>query len=175
MIIVYKVVKIKGTVRVPPNLFSMDEKSAIKTVLQEKYERTINPDLGLILVIMDILEVSDGIIIPGDGASYHDATYEILVFKPELHEIVEGEIKEIVEFGAFVNIGCVDGLVHVSQVLDDFISYDKKTNTLSGKKTKAVVKKEDKVRAKVISVSMKNNIQDSKIGLTMRSPGLGRI
>lgn len=171
----YKVVKVSGTVRVPPNLFSMDSKDAIKTVLQEKYERTIDPNLGLILVVMDILDVGEGVIIPGDGASYHKTTYEILVYKPELHEIVEGEIKEIVEFGAFINIGCVDGLVHVSQVLDDFISYDKKTNTLSGKKTKAVVKKDDKVRARVISVSLKNNIQDSKIGLTMRSPGLGRL
>lgn len=162
-------------VRVPPQLFSMETEEAIKTVLQEKYERTIDPELGLILVVTDIKDVSEGRIIAGDGASYHDTTFDMLVYRPELLEVVEGEIKEIVEFGAFVSIGCVDGLVHVSQVLDDFISFDKKTNTLTGKKSKAIIKKGDKVRARVISVSMKNNIQDSKVGLTMRSPGLGKF
>lgn len=62
----------------------------------------------------------------GDGAAYHEVTFNALFFKPELQEVVEGEVIEITEFGAFVRIGPMDGLAHVSQVTDDYITYDAK-------------------------------------------------
>jgi DNA-directed RNA polymerase subunit E' len=42
-----------------------------------------------------------------------------------MQEIVEGEV-EIVEFGAFVEIGPLDGLLHISQITDEYISCDGK-------------------------------------------------
>ena len=72
-------------------------------------------------------------------------------------------------------MGPIDGLVHVSQVTDDFISYNEKTGTLTGKESGKVLKEGDSVRAKVVTLSMKPVITDSKIGLTMRQPGLGKL
>ena len=57
--------------------------------------------------------------------SYHNVVFNAIFFKPE-QEVIDGEVIEIAEFGAFVRIGPMDGLVHVSQVTDDYINYDSK-------------------------------------------------
>ena len=84
-----------------------------------------------------------------------------------------GKITDITNFGAFLNIGPVDGMIHVSQTMDDFISFSK-TKVLTGKETKQNLKVGDKCRARIIAVSYKD-LANPKIGLTMRQPGLGKL
>jgi DNA-directed RNA polymerase subunit E' len=67
----------------------------------------------------------------------------------------------------------MDGLVHVSQVTNDYMTFDKKTGMLVGKASKKVLKKGDSVRAKIATVSLKDSIPASKIALTMRPEGMG--
>ena len=87
---------------------------------------------------------------------------------------MEGIVSEATEFGAFVKTGPIEGLVHVSQIADDFITYDANVPGFTGRDSKRTLKIGDTVTAKVVSVSMKGTIPDSKIGLTMRQPGLGK-
>jgi DNA-directed RNA polymerase subunit E' len=140
------------------------------------YEGKLDRDLGVILAITEVKEIEDGTVIPGDGAAFHNTTFEALVFKPELHEIMDGEVVEIVEFGSFVRFGALDGLIHVSQVTDDFIIYDKKREALIGKETNRVLEVGDKVRARVVAISLNpEKEKETKINLTMRQPGLGKL
>ena len=117
--------------------------------------------------------IGDGIIIPGDGASYYDVSFELLTFKPEMQEIVMGKIKDIAEFGAFINIGPLDGMIHISQTMDDFVSYSK-DKTLAGKDSKRSLRVGDLCRSRIIAVSFKD-VLNPKLGLTMRQQGLGRL
>jgi DNA-directed RNA polymerase subunit E' len=172
---VYKIVTVEDTVRVPPNRFSEPLNEVIIDVLRKNYVGLTDKDVGTVLVITELKEVGVGRVIMGDGASYHDVTFEALVYKPELNEVVLGEVVEIVEFGAFIRLGPIDGLVHVSQVMDDFVGYDKKKGTLYGKESKRSLKEGDKVRARIVSVSLKRGAKGGKIGLTMRQPGLGKL
>jgi DNA-directed RNA polymerase subunit E' len=172
---VYKIVTVEDTVRVPPNRFSEPLNEVIIDVLRKNYVGLTDKDVGTVLVITELKEVGVGRVIMGDGASYHDVTFEALVYKPELNEVVLGEVVEIVEFGAFVRLGPIDGLVHVSQVMDDFVGYDKKKGTLYGKESKRSLKEGDKVRTRIVSVSLKRGAKGGKIGLTMRQPGLGKL
>lgn len=166
----FELVTFKQNVRVPPKLWSKDIKKSIKDALREM-EGKLAKNEGVLLLVTDIKEVGEGRILPGDGAVYFPAVYEALIFKPELNEVVEGEVSDIVEFGAFVRIGPMDGLVHVSQITDDFFSYSK-DGVLQGKQTKKVLKVGDKVRARIVSISYK--AEPTKLGLTMRQPGLGK-
>jgi DNA-directed RNA polymerase subunit E' len=170
----YKVVTIKDTVRVPPKFFSDELSTAITKILREKYERIMDKDLGIILTIWNVANVSEGRIIPGDGSPYYSVQFDALVFYPELQEVFDGKVTEIVEFGAFVRMGPIDGLVHVSQVTDDFLSFDKKIPALVGKESKKVLRQGDAVRARIATVSLKSSIPETKIGLTMRPAGLGK-
>ena len=90
-----------------------------------------------------------------------------------MQEVVLGKIKDIADFGAFISIGPIEGMVHVSQTMDDFVSFAK-DKTLAGKDTKRVVKVGDKCKARIIALSYKD-VTNPKLGLTMRQPGLGRF
>ena len=57
--------------------------------------------------------------IHGDGAVYQRVKFNALTFKPEVGEVVEGTVCEVVEFGAFVRFGPLDGLLHMSQIMKD--------------------------------------------------------
>jgi DNA-directed RNA polymerase subunit E' len=169
----YKVFKIKDRIRVPPDLFSSELKQAITQSVKDTYINQLSSTYGLFIALVDVNEIGEGRIIPGDGAIYYETTFDILSYKPELHEIVEGDVSEITEFGAFARIGPIDGLVHVSQVMDDFVSFSK-TGSLQGKESKRNLKARDRIRSRVVAVSIKS-LQTAKIGLTMRQMGLGKL
>ena len=118
---------------------------------------------------VSIEEIGEGVLIMGDGAAYHNVVFNAIFFKPEQQEIVEGEVTDITEFGAFVRIGPMEGLVHVSQVTDDYINYDPRNASLLGNES-------GKILARIVTLSLKGkSIKESKIGLTMRQPNLGKF
>ncbi|MFH8080470.1 MAG: DNA-directed RNA polymerase [Candidatus Aenigmatarchaeota archaeon] len=168
----YRLVKIKTKIKVPPTKFNLPLKQAVKESLAETYEGLLDRRFGIGLMVTNIEEIGEGKILPEDPSIHYPVTFELLVFKPELHEVVAGDVIDITEFGAFVRIGALDGLVHVSQVLDDFVSYDEKNAMFLGKETKKTLKDGDSVLARVISISFGGG-KETKIGLTMRQPGLG--
>ncbi|MEM2924253.1 MAG: DNA-directed RNA polymerase [Methanocellales archaeon] len=172
----YKKMRLVDIVRVPPEKLGGEVESVVKETLQEKLEGAIDKTLGIFVAITEVLKIGEGRIIAGDGAVYYETEFEAIVYKPEIQEIVEGEVVEIVEFGAFVNIGPLDCLIHVSQIADDFISYDEKNARLVGKGGKHAIAVGDRVRARIVAVSLnERDPRDSKIGLTMRQVGMGKI
>jgi DNA-directed RNA polymerase subunit E' len=171
----YKIVTVHDTVRVPPSRFGEPLEDVLVDVLRKDYEGLTDKDVGTILAITELKEVGTGRIIMGDGASYHNVTFGALTYKPEVNEVVLGEVVEIVEFGGFIRLGPIDGLVHVSQAMDDFVGYDRKKGALYGKESKRALKEGDRVRARVVSVSVRRGAKGGKIGLTMRQPGLGKL
>jgi len=168
----YSILKLKSNVRVPPKFFGKKLEEAIKNAVEEEFTGVLGKH-GLFLAILNINEIGEGTIIPGDGAIYYKTTFEALVYRPILQEIVEGFVSEITEFGAFVRIGPIDGLVHVSQVMDDYVSYAE-SGVLQGKESKRSLKEKDIVRARIIAISLKS-LRNAKLGLTMRQPGLGKL
>ena len=165
--------ELKDHIRVPPNLFNLPLEEAVIKRIKAKYSGFISKDIGIVIDVAGMKEIGEGIIIPGDGAAYYDVAFELLTFKPEMQEVVAGKIKDIAEFGAFINIGPIDGMIHISQTMDDFVSFSK-DKTLSGKETKRVLKVNDICRARIIAVSFKDTL-NPKLGLTMRQQGLGRL
>ena len=165
--------EVKDHIRVPPNLFGLPLEEAVIKRIKAKYSGFISKDLGIVIDVSGMKDIGEGIIIPGDGASYYDVSFELLTFKPEMQEVVAGKIKDIAEFGAFINIGPIDGMIHISQTMDDFVSFSK-DKTLLGKESKRSLKVGDVCRARIIAVSFKD-VLNPKLGLTMRQHGLGRL
>ncbi len=165
--------ELEDHIRVPPNLFEDKLEDAVVKRVKKKFEGYISKDFGIVIDVTDVDEIGEGVIIPGDGASYYKVKFELLTYKPEMHEVVLGKIKDVADFGAFINLGPIDGMIHVSQTMDDFVSYSKE-KVLSGKESKRTLKVGDNCRARLIAVSFKD-VQNPKIGLTMRQPGLGKL
>lgn len=167
----YKV-KLKDHIRVPPNLFELTTEEAILKRVKAKYDGYISKDFGVVIDVSKVIDIREGVVIPGDGASYYETEFELLTFNPQLQEVVSGRIKDIADFGAFITLGPIEGMIHISQAMDDFVSFAK-DKTLAGKDSKRVLRVNDKCKARIIAVSFKEPT-NPKIALTMRQPFLGR-
>lgn len=168
----YKI-KLQDHIRVPPKIFHLATKEAVINRIKKKYDGYISKELGVVIDVVDVEEISKGIVIPGDGAAYFNTTFELFTFKPELQEVVLGSVRDIADFGAFMNLGPIEGMVHVSQTMDDYVSFSK-DKVLAGKETKRSLRVGDKCKARIIAVSYKD-VSNPKIGLTMRQSFLGRL
>jgi len=168
----FYVVEVEDYVRVEPKLFGLRTSDAVAKQLQETYSSYHDKEIGEVIGIISVLEVGDGVIIPGDGAAYYNSKFKLLVWKPELQELVFGIIEEVTNFGAFMNLGVMKGMIHISQTMDDYVSFST-TNTLLGKDSKKLLKKKDACLARIVALSYKGD--SLKIGLTMRQPGLGKL
>lgn len=170
----YNVLTVQDRVRLPAQNFTMELTSGLSQILREKYERRVDKDAGTVLCVWDVTPLGDGIVIPSDGAAHYDVEFFALTYKPQVNEVVEAKVSEIVEFGAFIGLGPIEGLIHLSQITNDFLNYNKKSAAFSGKESKKSLKKGDVVYAKVTTVSLKQHLSDTKIGLSMRPSGLGK-
>jgi len=166
-------IEIRSHVRIDPKYFKEDIDGSITRQLNDQFEIFISKDLGVAIGVSEIINIGEGIIIPGDGGAYYDTNFKILTFKPEIQEISLGEITDITDFGAFINLGPIDGMIHIGQTMDDYVTFSK-SGLLSGKETKQNLKVKDLCKARIIAISYKN-IKEPKIGLTMRQPYLGAI
>jgi DNA-directed RNA polymerase subunit E' len=164
--------EVKDYVRVDPKLFGLATAEAVSQQLEDIYADYYDKEMGRAISVIKVINIGEGVIIPGDGAAYYNSKFELLTWKPEIHEIVYGTISEITNFGAFIDMGSMKGMIHISQTMDDFVSFSK-TNTLLGKASKRVLKQGDLCLARVVAISHKGD--SPKIGLTMRQPGLGKI
>ena len=169
----FYVTQIKDFIRVSPSNFDLEKNEAIIKSIKKSYEGFISKEVGIVIDVANVEEVKEGTIIPGDGAAYYETSFNLLTFKPELQEVVIGKIKDIAEFGAFINLGPSEGMIHISQTMDDFVSFAK-DKTLAGKETNRTLKVGDTCRARMIALSFKD-INNPKLGLTMRQKGLGKL
>jgi DNA-directed RNA polymerase subunit E' len=165
-------VDINDYVRVEPRLFGLDTQIAIEQQLAITYSDYHDEEIGEVIAVLAVANIGEGTIIPGDGAAYYNADFKLLIWKPEMQELVYGTIDEITNFGAFINLGVMKGMIHISQTMEDYVTASG-TTSLSGRSTKKVLKKGDKCLARIVAVSYKGD--SPKIGLTMRQPGLGKI
>ena len=170
----FKLVRAKGIVRIPPEYFGQPIDEVALQILRQEYQEKILKDLGIILTVLNAKANEEGYIIFGDGATYHEVEFEMLVYIQLIHEVVEGEIDQATNFGVQVNLGPVDGLVHISQITDDNFKFDPNRGILIGEKSKKTLQKGDRVRAMIISVSTSGG-RMPRIALTMRQPYLGKI
>jgi DNA-directed RNA polymerase subunit E' len=106
---------------------------------------------------------------------YYEAEFDAVTFDPQMQEVVDGTVVEVVEFGAFVGIGPVDGLLHVSQISDEYLAYDGQNQQLASSESDRTLAVDDAIRARIVTKSIdERNPRDSKIGLTAKQPGLGK-
>ena len=171
----FKLITLEDTIRIPPETFGNPLEAVGHQQVKAKYEGIVDEELGYVIAVINVEVNPIGKIIPGDGATYHKVTFSLLTFYPKVQEVLEGEVVEIADFGAFVRIGPIDALLHVSQLMDDFISYDEKQGVLLGKETKRKLTSGDQVRVRITAVSLGRAGSSGKIGVTARQPFLGKL
>jgi DNA-directed RNA polymerase subunit E' len=169
----YKRLTIEDSVRIPPEHLGEDVEESVKEGLKSEKEGEIHPEIGVVLGIESVEDIEGGDIEPEDAGIHYNATYKALVFEPELHEVVNGEVVDLTDFGAFIRIGPFDGLCHISQVTDEYMNLDEENMILTSDEQDKSLEVNDTVTTRLIAVSLGNQ-ESNKINLTMRQPGLGK-
>ena len=172
----YRIIQMSDTVRIPPERMTDDLGATISELVQKSFEGRLNKTHGITVLTTAVRPDGQGQVIHGDGAIYQKVAFDALVFKPDNQEVVDGIVAEVVEFGAFVHIGPLDALTHMSQVMNDFMTADVHNERLIGKETGRTLEVGQNVRARIVTASLNElSPRESKIGLTMRQPGLGKF
>ena len=171
----YKRARLKDTVEVPPEHLAEVSPGLVKLLLQDKLEGQMDEDIGSVVSVTEVHDIGDGAVLPNRPGVYYEAEFDAVTFDPQMQEVVDGEVVEVVNFGAFVGIGPVDGLLHVSQISDEYLAYDEENQQLASRDSNRVLSVGDAVRARIVTKSIdERNPRDSKIGLTAKQPGLGK-
>ena len=171
----YKRVRLKDTVEVPPEHLANVTPDLVKRLLQDKLEGRMDEDVGSVVSVVKVHDVGEGTVLPNQPGVYYRADFDALTFDPQMQEVVDGEVVEVVNFGAFVGIGPVDGLLHVSQISDEYLAFDEDGQQLASRESNRALGVGDSVRARIVTKSIdERNPRDSKIGLTAKQPGLGK-
>ena len=171
----FNLITLRDTIRISPQKFGKPLDAAAYEELRGKYEGLVDEELGYVISVNGVEVNPVGRIVPGDGGTHHQVTFSILTFFPLLQEIVEGEVVEVADFGTFLRIGPVDALLHVSQLMDDFISYDERQGVLLGKESGRTIQRGDLFRVRMVAVSFPKGRSSGKIGVTARQPMLGKL
>jgi DNA-directed RNA polymerase subunit E' len=172
----YLKVRREDVIRIPPDRLGEDYENLFRKITKETLEGKGAPNKSLTILVSNVEKMGEGKIVHGDSGVYQRVSYDAIVFRPSIQEIVDGEVVEILKFGAFVRFGPLDGLLHVSQIMDDRIDVDSAGQRLVGKDTKRDLKIGDTVRTRIVALSMnERNPRESKIGLTMRQNALGKL
>ncbi len=170
----FRLISIEDIIRVPPDRFGEDLTLIAYDQLRNKYIGRVDPSLGFVIEVWRVNVVNEGVILPGDGATYHKVNADLLTYVPLRNEVVEGVVVDVKKIGLFVNIGPVDALVHISQIADDKMVYDELNGIMKGEETKVIFKRGDMVRGKIVSVSMAPPAF-IRVGMTMKQPTLGKV
>jgi DNA-directed RNA polymerase subunit E' len=169
----YKKLTIQDSVRVPPQHLGENVDESVRDGLRDEVEGNIVEDVGVVLGVEGVNSVEGGDIEPEDAGIHYQVEYEALVFEPNLHEVINGEVVDITEFGAFIRIGAFDGLCHVSQIMDEYVNLDDDASMLISEDQERTLEVGDTVTSRIIAVSLGKQ-DTNKINLTMRQPGLGK-
>ena len=173
--------------RIPPELLGEDYDKSVLDVARTSLEGRLidvqseeqpgkNVGKCYILSITDVKKLGEGAIVHGDGGVYQTIRYKALGYFPEMQEIVEGIVTSVQKCSAFIRFGPFEGLLHISQIMDDRIDIDLGNQRFIGKDTKRDLKVGDKVRVRVVALNLSSSsIRDSKIGFTMKQLGLGKL
>ncbi len=172
----YKMEKKQDTIRIPPQRLNEDIDEVAKDIARDELEGIIEDDNKLIILATNIKREGDGKVVHGDGGIYQDVKYDALLFELVEQELIMGYLCEVLKFGAFVRFGPLDGLLHISQIMNDKVEVDQGNQRLVGKEENKSLTIDDEIRARIVTISInERSPRESKIGLTMRQNGLGKI
>ncbi|MCS7146507.1 MAG: DNA-directed RNA polymerase [Nitrososphaerota archaeon] len=167
----FYVVEIVEVIGIEPKDFGLALKDIAFKKLSSLYEGLVDEQLGYVISVLSVEVDEVSYMLPRDPNLYNRVKCKLLVYIPRVQEVVEGEVVELTDFGAFVRIGPLDALLHVSQILDDFVNFDKKNAVFVGSQTGWKLGVGDRVRARIVAVSLAGG----KVGITTRQPYLGNL
>jgi len=97
-------------VRTYPSNFNMKLNDAIADELNRKLGNKVVYNVGLCLLLYDLLTIDESFIFPGDGSTHTKVSFRFLVFRPFVDEVVIGQVKTSNSEGIFISLDFFDDI-----------------------------------------------------------------
>lgn len=102
----FVVVTLVDTIRIPANNLKLPTLVALHNEIDLKYPNRVILDTGLVISrYKQILKISNGLCVPGDGGCHHECLFRLIVFRPFVEEVCTGTILKSTPEGVQVSLG----------------------------------------------------------------------
>lgn len=79
--------------------------------LNKRFANKVVLDVGLVICLYDIVDVGESYIYCGDGAIHTKCVYRMIVFRPQVGEILCGTLKSSSKEGLNISLGFFDSII----------------------------------------------------------------
>ncbi len=176
----FRLVEVEDYVRIPPTDFGKPLEEIALQQLKNRYEGRVLREVGYVLAVISAKVSNEGVIVFGDGGTYHKAVFQLLVFIPLDGEVLDGVVENVREMGMLLRVGPVLGFINKIHVMDEpNVYFDGSTKSYIGERTKRKITVGDLARARVTGLSFSTPREGTdlvlRVTLTMRMAGLGKL
>lgn len=90
---VFELFTIRDTVYIPPKDFSTSFSEGIMSAIVRKYEGQHQEECGFVVALHDVVGAGEPTLMPGLGGVHVKCTFRLVVFRPEVGEIMHGIVQ----------------------------------------------------------------------------------
>ena len=102
----FVITTVAETICIPPSMFYQPAMTSVHDEIDKKYPNRVIMDVGLVICRYgDVLQIGDGVCVPGDGSAHHEVVFRLVVFRPFVEEVCVGTMQSCNEDGIFISLG----------------------------------------------------------------------
>lgn len=117
------------TIKVPASRLGVPIEDVLKDILNLRLANKVVHNVGLVICMKDVIDVGESHVHDGDGAIYTKCTFRMVVFRPQIGEVLCGTLRSSSREGLKISLGFFDSIVVPPQYLNEPSKFDETDQT----------------------------------------------
>lgn len=119
----------QDTIRVPASKLGEPIEEVLTDILNLRLANKVVLHVGLVICLKDILDVGESYVHNGDGAIYTKCTFRMIVFRPQVGELLCGTLRSSSKEGLNISLGFFDSIIVPPQHLNEPSNFNETDQT----------------------------------------------
>lgn len=114
----------QDTIRVPASQLGKPIEDELTDILNARLANKVVHNVGLVICLKDIVDVGESYLHDGDGAIFTKCTFRMIVFRPQVGEVICGTLRSSSREGLKVSLDFFDSIVIPPKLLNETSRFD---------------------------------------------------
>ncbi|KAJ2358380.1 DNA-directed RNA polymerase III complex subunit Rpc25 [Coemansia erecta] len=101
---------LRDTLKVWPEDFRKTREEALKDAINNKYANRVLHDIGLCILVHDLVEIDEGYVQHSEGWLWVKVKFRMIVFRPFRDEVLVGRVRSAGQEGLDISMGFFDDI-----------------------------------------------------------------
>ncbi|KAJ1852378.1 DNA-directed RNA polymerase III complex subunit Rpc25 [Coemansia sp. RSA 1822] len=101
---------LRDTLKIVPEDFRKTREQALKDAINEKYANRVLHDVGLCILVHDLVEIDEGFVQHSEGWIWIKVKFRMIVFRPFRDEVLVGRVRSAGAQGIDISMGFFDDI-----------------------------------------------------------------